>query len=84
MTGGSSVLTGSCVVGVSSVVSTGGGVESSANTLVGKIMDDTNEIKRTIEKTVSFFVDFIAVAPSHPGLCKRPGRVFSSITTASG
>jgi hypothetical protein len=39
---------------------------------VGKIMDDTNEIKRTIEKTVSFFVDFIAVAPSHPGLCKRP------------
>src|SRR5687767_11544019 len=67
---GASVATGSCVVTGSSVggktsgVSAGGGVVSSANTLIGNISDNINENKTTIDKTVSFFVFCIVVSPS--------------------
>jgi hypothetical protein len=69
---GSWVTTGSCVVTASagcaagSEVSAGGGVVSSARTVIGKTTDEINEIKRTIEKMVSCFVVFIVIAPSYP------------------
>jgi NDP-sugar pyrophosphorylase family protein len=66
VTTGSSVVTGSAVGLEGSDVSPGGGVVSSANAVIGNTMDEINENKRTIEKIVSFFVDFIVMAPSHP------------------
>jgi hypothetical protein len=49
-----------------SEVSAGGGVVSSAKTVIGDTRDEINEKRRTIEKIVSCFVDFIVIAPSHP------------------
>jgi hypothetical protein len=59
-----STTTGCSVAGETTGVSTGGGVVSSANTLIGKMSDNINEHKITTEKTVDFFVCFIVVTPA--------------------
>jgi hypothetical protein len=57
------VLTGSSVT---AGVSTGGGVASSANTLIGKMRATINDKKMIAEITVGFFVCFIVEPPSPP------------------
>jgi hypothetical protein len=47
-------------------VSTGGGVVSSANALMGKTSDEISENKTMIEKIVNFFACFIDISPIPP------------------
>jgi hypothetical protein len=61
---GASVAAGASVGCETSGVPSGGGVGSSANTLMGKTRDNINENKTTIEKTVSFFACFIEKSPT--------------------
>jgi hypothetical protein len=60
---GALVATGSCVGGLLSDCSTGGGVLSSANTLIGKTIDDINENKTKTVKMASLLGCFIAKSP---------------------
>ena len=61
---GYSVATGASVGCETSGVSAGGGVVSSANTLMGKTSDDISDNKTMIEKTVNFFACFIDMSPT--------------------
>jgi hypothetical protein len=64
MPAGASVATGASVGCDTSGRSVGGGVVSSANTLMGKTSDDISENKTMIEKTVNFFACFIEISPT--------------------